>query len=184
MMSNALCPAGAFLAGVSTAIFIKILLVMVFIDPSFLSKFFDLLLYRINGDARAYDIQVLANKFTEVRVTMLSVPRIFYSHAGTIAWGSWTGGAMVMVLSCFIHAMGLVAMVKSDEMAIRRRLLTLMVSSAIIVVWWLLFAQHTSNHPGMIMRLWAWPIAMSILMLQQIWALRLSDGQTKLEGSG
>jgi hypothetical protein len=163
-LADAMAPAVSFAAGLATAMAVRVALVTVLADSSFVAEFFDLLLYRMTGDDREYDAAML-ERFPETTVSLYDVAWGFYQKAGLIAGGNDFLGVLLMGFAILVHVVALPAALWTRQPEVRGRLLVLLASSGFVVLFWVVFMEHTSIHQHMTMRLWFWPIAMAILML-------------------
>jgi len=171
----------AFIAGVIAALALKIALVALVIDGSYVSKFFDVLQYRITGDERQYfENPVLASRFEDDPSSVENLVKSFYRYAGTIAHGWQMMGVAWICGTAIVQVGAAIAWLRSNDRELRSIIFACLLSSAVIYLWWLLFMQHTINHPHFMLRLWAWPLGMTCVLLYSLvrhWQSRKLDGQ-------
>lgn len=171
----------AFIGGLIAAFILKITLVTLVIDGSYVPKFFDALQYRITGDERQYfENPLLASRFEDDPSSVYNLVKSFYRYAGTIAYGWQMMGVTWICGTAIVQTGAAIAWFRSDDRELRSIIFACLISSAVIYLWWLLFMQHTINHPHFMLRLWAWPFGMTCVLLYSLirhWQSRKLDGQ-------
>ena len=159
----------AFIGGVIAALGSKVALVVLAIDGSYVSTFFDALQYRITGDERQYfENSVIASRFEDYPSSIGNLTKSFYRHAGRIAHGWQIIGVAWICGTAIVQTGAAITWFRSDDRELRSIIFSCLLSSSVIYLWWLVFLQHTINHPHFMLRLWAWPFGMTCVLLYSL----------------
>jgi len=167
-VSRSVVPIAAFTSGVVTIFAVKVALVTVFIDSSYPASFFDGLLFRISGDAREYVDPVLGKRFQDYPVSLVGVAKAFYRDAGLIAFGSQVIGVGSIGVAVVVQGLAALQLIRAKASTRTQLNFSCIASSGVIYLWWLLFMQHSIEHTHFMLRLWAWPIALSAILLYSL----------------